>query len=95
MATSDRRFPVLKSQRDHDEAIAAAGLRTVPWTLLAPHEEWAWRNHDQSLERLAERGGLGVCEMLSVIEHRRWHAMDFADAVAQLKALVAAHEGKP
>jgi hypothetical protein len=60
----------------------------VPWSLFEPHREQAQKNHGQALERLAERGGLGPDEMLAIIEGRRWHAMDEADALAQLKALV-------
>jgi hypothetical protein len=47
-------------------------LTSVPWSLLAPHEAQAVRNHSQSLERLAQRGGLSACEALAVIEGRKW-----------------------
>jgi len=48
----------------------------VPWAFVAPHEKWALNNHDQTLKRLAERGGLDWCELCAVIENRRWQAMD-------------------
>lgn len=35
------------------------------------NEEWAKRNHDQSLGRLNERGGMGVMEILDNIHRRR------------------------
>jgi hypothetical protein len=56
--------------------------------LIAPHEKWAQRNHSQSLQRLAERGGLGWCEALAVLENRRWSR----DEAAQAKVLRLWHE---
>ena len=55
-------FPILGSKT----------LKEVPWSLLAPHERQAISNHSQSLERLAQRGGLSPCEALAVIEGRSW-----------------------
>lgn len=49
------------------------------------NEEWAQRNHDQSLARLNERGGLGACEALAIIERRPWHPMDKAAALAAIR----------
>lgn len=43
---------------------------TIPWELLAPHEQQARRNHQQTLEELAMRGGLSATEALAVIEDR-------------------------
>lgn len=43
--------------------------KEVPDTLF--NEEWAQRNHDQTLKRLNERGGLGVGEMLDNIHKRK------------------------
>jgi hypothetical protein len=91
---NDRRFPVLQPQTRADaaRAIAAGTPRDVPWSLLAPHEQRALDNHDQTLERLAERGGLAPCEMLAIIENRRWRSMPLEDAIDLLKAVVDAHE---
>lgn len=61
----------------------------VPWWLLAPFEPQAKKNHDQTLERLNERGGLAPCEMLAVIEGRRWRKMDDTEAGRQLAKVVA------
>ncbi len=47
--------------------------RTVPFAML--NEEWAQRNHSQSLQRLAERGGLGPDEAIAIMDKRRWRAM--------------------
>lgn len=47
-------------------------------------DEQAMRNHGQTLERLAERGGLGADEALALAERRNWRRQDDIDA---LKAL--------
>jgi hypothetical protein len=62
----------------------------VPWSLIAPHEAQAQRNHSQSLERLAERGGLGSCEAVAVLEDRRWCRMAPGEANAALLRMLAA-----
>lgn len=77
-----RRFPV-----HTPEGIGCPS--SVPWSALAPHEAWALRNHDQDLETLARRGGLGVCEMVAIIEGRRWTRMDNAAAIKRLLELLA------
>lgn len=70
-------------------------LREVPWALLAGHERQAERNHNQSLERLAQRQGLDPREMLAVLKDRPWEA--FRDwplevCLEQIRAAVAALE---
>ena len=69
--------------------------KTVPWALVAPHEAQARRNHDQTLRRLAERGGLSPDELVAVLEDRRWERMDRAAAVARLNELVQQFEAQP
>lgn len=60
--------------------------RRVPWSVLAPHEKQAMSNHGgQSLERLAERGGLSPKEMFAVIGDRPYRD------VAQLLEETAIH----
>lgn len=83
---SEEAFPVLWSEsRANCRLLEALGCpKSVPWRLLAPHESQALRNHDQTLQRLAERGGLCPSEMVAIIEDRRWHCMTIEDAVAQL-----------
>jgi hypothetical protein len=39
----------------------------LPWALIAPHEGRALKNHDQTLERLAQRGGLSFTEAYAVL----------------------------
>lgn len=71
-----------------DRAYRALGMpRSVPWRLLAPHEPQAIANHGQTLERLAERGGLGPSEMRVIVEGkslRGFRAMKPADELAWL-----------
>lgn len=54
----------------------------IRWEAL--NEEWAQRNHDQSLATLNRRGGLSACEALAIIEKRYWHKMDWELALAQI-----------
>lgn len=51
---------------------------TIPWEILQPHEEQAYKNHSQSLKRLAERGGLSFSEAVAIIEDRPWRRMENA-----------------
>jgi len=44
---------------------------SVPWSFIEPGRAQAKRNHDQTLERLAERGGLAPGEMRCALEGRR------------------------
>lgn len=50
-------------------------------------EQQAQRNHGQSLDRLAERGGLSPSEALAVINHQRWQHMSLKEALTELVAL--------
>lgn len=56
--------------------------QALRWDAL--NEEWAQRNHSQTLTRLAERGGLSPCEAVANIERRPWRPMRDAAAVAAL-----------
>jgi hypothetical protein len=88
--TSSRTFPVISAHER--KLIEALGCPTsVPWDLVAPHERQAQRNHDQTLERLAERGGLSPCELVAVLEDRMWIRMDLAEAIGTLKEHLRLH----
>jgi hypothetical protein len=69
LVTDDRRFPVLRSG-------GGAGLiASVPWLLVQRHEAQAVANHGgQSLEVLAQRGGLDPVELWCVVNDRAWTA---------------------
>lgn len=84
-------FPIMALSYRPDDDIrklraAGQGLVVVgiPWSLIAPHESQARANHGQTLERLAERGGLGSCEAVAILEDRRWHRMAPGEANATL-----------
>lgn len=47
------------------------GFHGIPWEILAPHARQAMANHDQTLERLAERGGLDPYEAICILEDRK------------------------
>lgn len=47
-------------------------MSNIPWAMIAPHEQQAQSNHGQSLDRLAERGGLAASEAIDILEGRRW-----------------------
>lgn len=71
--------------------------RSVPWDFMAPHEEQAQVNHGQTLERLAQRGGLDPAEMLAVVEGIKWASIGKAfveEAPARLDALLAKWESE-
>lgn len=97
-----RSFPIMGLLRlAEQKALKAAGVemtRGIPWVMIAPHEKQAERNHDQTLVRLAERGGLSACEAVAVLEDRRWTRLEDAVAYRRLQELVQAwkdsHDGK-
>lgn len=61
----DRWFPILGSKP----------RVSIPWGCIAPHARQADLNHYQTLERLAERGGLSWHEALAVLTDRKWEAV--------------------
>jgi hypothetical protein len=91
-----RRFPILL---DHIQRKLNRDLPTqVPWEMLEPFEDNAKRNHDQSLEVLASRGGLGPTEIIAIIEGRgfSWIMAQPKDEVECWKKVVEyirQHEG--
>ena len=55
-------FPILNSASDR-KAAGDALVRSVPWSLVEPLRERCAQIHGQTLERLAQRGGLGTDEL--------------------------------
>lgn len=49
-----RRFPIMRGP-------------SVPWEVMRPHESMAQKNHSQTLQQLAERGGLAPGEAWCVV----------------------------
>ena len=69
----------------------------IPWDVIAPFDKQCQRNHGgQTLERLAERGGLGVSEAIAVLLAKdydevwgnRYDKANKADYTIELLALV-------
>ena len=64
-----KRFPILL-QYYGDEKQKLMGVlkdypKSVPWEMVEAHRKQIESNHSQSLEQLAERGGLSPGEMLA------------------------------
>ncbi len=75
---ADRRYdpyPILESERSPKQYI--------PRGLLSPHEKQAWRNHGQSLSKLAQRGGLSWAEALAIIEDKKLRDAEHDEKVAE------------
>lgn len=53
----------------------------IPWDAIAPFEGQAQENHQQTLERLAERGGLDPVEAFFVMTNRTWNNFQMTDEV--------------
>lgn len=51
----------------------------IPWEIIALHEEQAIKNHYQTLDVLAKRGGLSFEEVLAVLEDRAFEKDSMAD----------------
>jgi hypothetical protein len=96
---SEAMFPILSTYeigRKSVEVSKSGGYAVVialPWAMMTPHENQAQANHGQSLRRLAERGGLGWCEAVAVLENRPWKQMSNGAANARLLELLSAWEG--
>ena len=64
--------------------------KEVPDTILT--EEWAQRNHGQTLKRLNERGGMGILEMLDNIHKRGLsYRKETQKDVDELNELIKSH----
>lgn len=72
----------------------------LPWALIEPHRRQAMCNHGQTLERIAERGGLSLEEAAAIMEDRKWskivwppgHQQARDPARAYLERLIAARK---
>lgn len=79
-----KRFPVLRDVGYRGEK------EYIPWEVIAPHEAQAHKNHGQSLERLAARGGLSYREMYAVLRDKEfdsWNRSDFEDIFYEFAVL--------
>ncbi len=80
---SDELFPIMCGEQ------VASHKSWIPWAVIAPHEAQAQHNHSQTLQQLAERGGLSPCEAVAVIEDRSYGRMPEHEARYRLGQLVA------
>lgn len=90
--TTPTHMPVMVTKERYPRRLpdyVPSGYLGIPWSVIAPHERQARSNHGQSLERLAERGGLGPCEAVAILEDRPWHRMDQAEAFRRMLELSA------
>jgi hypothetical protein len=60
---SEKRFRVIVGQSRLPRAVRDRWPRDVPWEFVETFRAQAEDNHNQTLERLNERGGLGPDEM--------------------------------
>lgn len=96
MGEASRRVGEARPARLRRELERLGCPRSVPWRLLAPHEKQALRNHGQTMQRLAERGGLSPAELMCVLEDKHWsERVDDAAAVPDLLRVVAALQPPP
>lgn len=77
----DKKFPILKSKGE-----------TIPWDSITIHEAQALKNHGQSLEKLASRGGLSWCETLAVLRDSEFVAIPEEEAKEKVLALLPNQE---
>ena len=49
---------------------------SVPWEVMIPHEAMSQKNHGQSIQRIAERGGFSPCEAWAVVNGYKWTGLE-------------------
>lgn len=87
-AQAEREFPILMTPGERHQYPTCP--RSVPWSMVAPHDAQAQKNHGgQTLARLAERGGLSPVELLAVLADRDfpWREIARDRAAVQLNAV--------
>lgn len=63
-------------------------IHSVPMEFALQFEDWAKKNHNQSIERLNERGGLSSLEFYCIMEglmFSLYNNSDFAEGVISAK----------
>jgi hypothetical protein len=63
-------FPSSKYFQQGFPILDDSELKKIPWDVIKNHEEQALKNHDQTLERLRERGGLSWVETACVLSDK-------------------------
>lgn len=72
-------FPILQGK---------VGPKSIPAINVYLHQEQCERNHRQSVNRLAERGGLSWCELFAVLHNMPWRSMNEQEACDGVLALI-------
>lgn len=67
-----RQFPILQVTRWEKEYKQLGIPESIPWSIVAKHENAAKANHSQSLKTLAHGGGLDPHELLAVLQNKHW-----------------------
>lgn len=73
--------------RELRQAGAFCVVIALPMEMLTPHEAQARANHNQTLNRLAERGGLTASEAIAILKDRGYVRMPHTGANAELLEL--------
>lgn len=68
-------FPIMIDYRGTPGPCPSA----IPWEAISPYQGQAQVNHQQTLERLAERGGLSPLEAFMVMNGRSWRNIEPKD----------------
>jgi hypothetical protein len=74
-------FPILDLTK---EQISLGCPRFVPIHVVVEHERQANINHQQSVSRLAQRGGLTIVELSAVLNDEKWHPLSDVEAIASI-----------
>lgn len=76
------------AERETRPIMGGVLLKAIPWALISSHEDQARRNHGQTLDDLARRGGLSPSEALAIIQNLSWPHFDEPLAECFLMRLV-------
>jgi hypothetical protein len=60
--------------------MADGDAKYIPWHVIEPHEKQALKNHGQSLQKLASRGGLGPVELAAVLQDKDYEPITLEKA---------------
>lgn len=73
-----KRFKVLKTQQPY---MPSSCPDSIPWRFIEPFKERAFKNHDQSLEQLNQRGGLSPQELFFILQDKPFGKVSIERAV--------------
>ena len=86
-------FPVMLDWYDRKKLSTLACPTSVPWGFIEQYRNTAKKMHGQTIERLAERGGLSPAEMMAVTNNNMaWWSEPEETAVKALKNAVAEYK---